>query len=147
MRKTDGFTLMELMVIVAVIAIAATVSVASYSRLVESTRLTTAANDLKGDLGLAKLTAVKNHMTVLAYFDDGTGQSGSYTLWGNAKGDTEILTRTMPGKVAIDGPAAPITFNTMGLCPLGGSVTVGVTDPVKQKTISVSVAGSITLSP
>jgi len=133
---------MELMVIVAVIAIVAAVSVAGYSRLVERTRLIAAANDIKGDLQLAKLTAVRRHIAVLAYFD---GDGGGYDL--RESGDSPFLTRELPQKVAIVTPPSPISFNTMGLSPSGGSVTVGIDGSSNNKIITVSVAGNITLAP
>ena len=91
MRRTDGFTLMELMVTVAIVAVLASLAVAGYSRLIEGSRLTTAANNIKGDLELARVTAVKRHVTVLAYFDDGAGNTDFY---GNIR-DLQVFKRAM----------------------------------------------------
>jgi prepilin-type N-terminal cleavage/methylation domain-containing protein len=141
MSKTDGFTLMELMVVVAVIAIVATVSVAGYSQLIEGTRLSASASDIKSDLELAKLTAIRQHTTVLAYFN-----GGSYTL--RANGESPFLTRTMPSKVVMSKPAdptEPISFNTLGLAENTGSVQLTTSDNAKYKRITVSAAGTVTM--
>ena len=145
MRRIDGFTLIELMVTVAIVAVLATLSVAGYSRLIESSRLTTAANDIKGDLQLAKLTAVRRHVSVLAYFDDGAGASGGYTLSVNTKDGEVILTRTMHTKVELTGVTNPIAFNTMGIATSPGRVQVKTVDNSKYKRITVSAAGNVKL--
>jgi prepilin-type N-terminal cleavage/methylation domain-containing protein len=144
MRQTDGFTLIELMVIVAIVGVLATLSVAGYSRLIEGARLSTAANDLKSDLQLAKLTAVRRHANVLAYFDDGAGDSGGYTLYVNTKAE-EILARTMHAKVELTGITTPIAFNSLGIASSTGQVEVKSIDNSKYKRITVSAAGNIKL--
>ncbi|BCS97140.1 hypothetical protein DSLASN_27720 [Desulfoluna limicola] len=143
MRRADGFTLIELMVTVAMVAVLATLAVSGYSRLIEGARLATAAGDLRADLELAKLTAIRRHVTVLAYFNGGAGKNGSYTLWVDTKDGEEILTRTMPEKVLLTTGTPPIGFNTMGIASATGQIEVHTTDNAKYKRISVSAAGNI----
>jgi type IV fimbrial biogenesis protein FimT len=145
MKRPDGFTLIELIVTVAMVAVLATLAVSGYSRLMDGTKLTTAAGDLKADLELAKLTAVRRQVTVLAYFDDGAGQNGSYTLSVNTKGGEKILTRTMPEKVMLTGVTTPIGFNTLGIASQTGQIEVKTSDNARYKRISVSAAGNIKL--
>lgn len=145
MRQKDGFTLLELMVTVAIVALLSAMAVVGYTFLIEGAKLTTAANDLKGDLELAKLTAVKRHVTVLAYFDDGVGQSGGYTLSVNTKGGEKILTRTMPEKVALTGVITPIGFSPLGIASATGQAMVKKTDNSQYKRVTVSAAGNVKL--
>lgn len=147
MKRENGFTLLELLVILAVVAILASLSFAGYTSLIEGARLSTAANDIKGDLQLARLTAVRRHVTILAYFNDGTGPGGSYFLCVTSRDGEKILTRAMPKQVSLTGVTTPIEFNTLGIASVPGSVKVSITDPAKEKTIAVSAAGNITLTP
>jgi type IV fimbrial biogenesis protein FimT len=63
-RQRRGFTLIELMVTVAVLAIVLTVAVPSFANLVNGNRLTAQANDLLAAVEYAKTEAVKNNATV-----------------------------------------------------------------------------------
>ena len=57
--NAKGFTLIELVVTVTVAGILAVIAVPAYKQFVESGRLTTATNDLVGDLSLARIESMK----------------------------------------------------------------------------------------
>lgn len=57
-RRLDGFTLLELMVTLAVAAILVTIAIPSYRGLVQRNTVTAAVNDLVGDLNYARSEAV-----------------------------------------------------------------------------------------
>ena len=57
-RPIRGFTLVELVVVMALLSILLTVGVASFARLMESSRLRTLTNDLIGDLHLTRSEAI-----------------------------------------------------------------------------------------
>ncbi len=63
-RTGKGFTLIELMVTLAVAAILLTVGVPSFRATVENNRLTTAANELVSALNLARSEAIKRGVRV-----------------------------------------------------------------------------------
>lgn len=58
-RAGGGFTLIELMVTLAIAAIVLTVGIPSFRDLIRNNRLTTAANELVGALNLARSEAIK----------------------------------------------------------------------------------------
>ncbi|BCX81034.1 type IV fimbrial biogenesis protein FimT [Methylomarinovum caldicuralii] len=62
--RATGFTLIELMVTVAMAAIVLTVGVPGFQALVKNNRLTAAANELVGTLSLARSEAVKRGIRV-----------------------------------------------------------------------------------
>lgn len=59
-----GFTLVELMVTVAVAAILLTIAVPSFNRIINANRLSTAANEMVGALNLARMEAIKRNGSV-----------------------------------------------------------------------------------
>ena len=64
MDQQGGFTLLELMVTVAMAAIVLTTGVPGFQTIVKNNRLTTATNGLVGALGLARSEAVKRGVRV-----------------------------------------------------------------------------------
>lgn len=64
-NASSGFTLIELMVTIAVLTIVITVAVPSFTSLVTSSRLNAQANQLLAAIEYAKTEAVKNNATVI----------------------------------------------------------------------------------
>ncbi len=65
MKMNNGFTLTELMVTLAIIAIVATVSGPSFSDMIKNNRLTTQANEFISDLNVTRSEAVKRGTSVI----------------------------------------------------------------------------------
>ncbi|WP_074467441.1 GspH/FimT family pseudopilin [Rheinheimera salexigens] len=70
-KKANGFTLIELMVTVAVVAITLTVAVPSFTGLINGNRLTGQANEIIAAFILARTEAIKqNQVVVLCHSSD-----------------------------------------------------------------------------
>lgn len=63
-KYSKGFTLIEMMVTVAIVGIFASIALPSFSNLIESNRINTATNELVSNLLLARSEALKRRNTV-----------------------------------------------------------------------------------
>jgi type IV fimbrial biogenesis protein FimT len=65
MRKTAGFTLIEMMVVVAIAAILASLAAPSFMQLIESNALSSDVNTLLADMRLARNEAIRRGSTIV----------------------------------------------------------------------------------
>lgn len=70
-KTCSGFTLLELMIVLAIIAVAATVGGLAAGSTMPDVRLNTAALGLKSEMNLARLRAVRENRSVLMVFHPG----------------------------------------------------------------------------
>ena len=64
-RSAEGFTLIEMMVVISIIAILLMIGVPSFNDFVADQRVRTAASDLYGDLAFARAEAIKDSKRVI----------------------------------------------------------------------------------
>ncbi|MGR6036066.1 MAG: pilus assembly FimT family protein [Candidatus Nitrosoglobus sp.] len=67
-QKNFGFTLIEMMVTVAVAAILLTVAIPSFTQMIDKKRLESAAENLYADLQFAQSEAIKRNKTIRVFF-------------------------------------------------------------------------------
>jgi type IV fimbrial biogenesis protein FimT len=63
-RPAEGFTIIELMVVIAIVAVFMVVAIPSYKSVTTQSRMAGEINDLASDIALARSAAVKQGMTV-----------------------------------------------------------------------------------
>lgn len=81
MKIHSGFTLIELMITVAVLVIVLTVAIPSFNSTIQNSRSTALANDLSGALNLARSEAVKRGAEVRVCPRNAAGTACSGTDW------------------------------------------------------------------
>jgi type IV fimbrial biogenesis protein FimT len=145
MKVSAGFTLVELMVVIVIVAILMSIGVPSYRYVTNSNRLSGEINGLLGDMQFARAEAMKEGQTVTVCSSaDGTTCSGS-TDW--TKGwivfsDPANLGAVDPGETILrvqkalytgdslvdnSGTLSAATFNRAGLLSLAGLGANGIT--------------------
>ncbi|WP_349984786.1 GspH/FimT family pseudopilin [Stenotrophomonas sp. WHRI 8082] len=126
LRRIKGFTLLELMVTVAVVAILAGIAFPSFESTIRSSRVAAAHNELIGLLNLARSEAIRSGRGGgVCASTDGATCSGSWgsgalayadTNGDGSKGASEVALRfvTSNDKLVVTGPDAGISFDGRG---------------------------------
>ncbi len=100
-RSHSGFTLLEVMVTVAIIGVLVGLAIGGIQNLLPKFRLNAAARQIRGDMQKCKMAAVRNNTDCLMVFTEGnsTGDAGSYEACFDANdndacdaGETIVLT-------------------------------------------------------
>ena len=148
-----GFTLVELMITVAVLAVIAAIAAPSMTGLLNSNRLNGQANEMVSGLQLARSEAIRRNAPVLvcASNDGATcANSGAWDRWivlgqANATDAAEVIRDTSAGSLTqISGPRTGIRFAPSGMLPAQAVVTVCIpTDnpSLNQRAVTVAVGG------
>lgn len=118
MESSRGFTLVELMIVIALIAIISGIAVPSYQAMMESNRQTSARNSLVGALQLARSEAVARRTAVSVTTVGAT--------WVVNDGTDDIRVIAIPDGVAADNVA--VTFEASGRPQATATIDVGGSD-------------------
>lgn len=148
MKVCRGFTLLELMVTIAVVAILATVGVPGFRDLIQNNRVTTQTNEIVNALAFARTEAIKRGRAVEVDIVDGNPGWSATVAFAETDGEVlRVFDRTRSG-ILIDGPVK-ITFAPTGSATAAGSVFLqpgpGCSGE-KRRQVQVGLSGQITTS-
>lgn len=146
MQKNNGFTLIELIVTIAVMAIIATLAAPSFGNLLLKQNLNRSTQDLVATLNAARSTAVleRREVTVDLSKTDQTADTAETRYWlpkGEAvlkSGSPTSITFQLSG--AVKDHAANIDTKPFVICDGNSEPT-----KVKSKAINVSLMGTINI--
>lgn len=105
-RRACGFTIIELMITVAVASILLAIAVPSFNQMIVSGRLTTQANEMVGAMSMARSEAIRRNASVTLCRADSDTTTNCVTATGNWQ---NWIIRTNGGTVVRRGPVN--TFN------------------------------------
>ena len=133
---TKGFSLLELMVVIAIIAISAALAIPNLFSDIPKYNLSTGARELLSAMQLARMTAIKENSNVVLSFNSGTCSLTIYVDDGEGGGTAEDKVRNgaerlvksyqMPSGIELLSPSfgQAVQFNNRGIPDLNGDATV-----------------------
>lgn len=155
-RKQPGFSLFELMVVIAIIGIMATIAIPNFVAWRNNSNLRGAAFNLKSDIETAKSRAVRGGGVVSVSFD-----SSKYEVFIDSDrdavkdgGEVSLFTRNLNGITmtpAFAGtPAKATGFDSRGqVLAIIGTPKIGMVElnnGAKKITVSVNMIGSVSIT-
>jgi type IV fimbrial biogenesis protein FimT len=172
-RRARGFTLIELVITVAILGVLALWAVPNLQQFIQNARMTSLANELVADIGVARQEALRRGVAVVicASADKQTCLTGSDKNWMDGwvirqdsaptpliKASTDLSIGSGTKKVKGDGPAQ-ITFSARGTASSEGATPAELTIALRdnrsgsgeksQRNVTVTLVGrpSITKVP
>ncbi|MFP5419491.1 MAG: GspH/FimT family pseudopilin [Gammaproteobacteria bacterium] len=144
-NRAAGFTLVEMLVTVVVLAILAMIALPNYQAWVESSRITAQANDFLTALHLARSESVKRNAPVSVVAKGGDWADG----WEVVDADANVLRDFPPlkGGSTLEGDDTTITFQPNGQI-VAGTMTFELrsasgNDPGRDIAIELSGRASV----
>jgi len=150
MRQAKGFTLLELMIVIAVLGILAAVAIPNFVSQMPKYRLNGAARQVMGDLMWARMQAVSLNRRVKVFF---LSNNHEYKICDDADnngtvadGEGDVQLKDIHNEyhdVTIGSNNDPI-FSPRGTAT--NLPTITLTNPSGSKTITISIAGRVSIS-
>ena len=153
----QGFTLVELIVIIAVLGLLTTIATLSFPKWQTNIRLKATARDVVSNFQFARVEAAKRNSEILVQVTVGGAGVGDCTVFidngqggGNLgdnipNGGEAIRVLDLPVKVSISSTTiSPYVFNTRGIPEDGG--TVQLTNGDRTYDVELKPAGAISLN-
>ncbi|MDH3883753.1 MAG: GspH/FimT family protein [Desulfobacterales bacterium] len=152
MKKSRGFSIIELLVVLAVIAVVSVIVTPNFISWRNNAKLRNAVDNLMGDLEMAKLSAVKENNFVAVLFNP-TGYKvfvDKANFWVQDTDERLLRVRKLPAGVTLDlghpdwGFTSNRTrFNSRGRAGTENGTAVIVNREGQQRDVIVSTLGRI----
>jgi len=137
MRKNSGFTITELMVTIAVVAILASLAIPNFIDWLPNYRLRSGAEEIQSTLQFARITAIKRNATATVAFDI-ANETYRASVGGQA-----IRGGRMPAGIDINSAfgGTSVQFDSRGIASAAGTAVVR-NNLGRSRTIRVYITGN-----
>jgi prepilin-type N-terminal cleavage/methylation domain-containing protein len=153
MRAQSGFTLLEVLVVISIMAILCTLASPNFLGWTSGERLKSAAGDIQAAVQLARLTAVKENAIVIIEFDPAAKSyimfvdNGSGANAGNGVKDLDEPTvrhGAFPGNIELETSFAgnKLSFDGRGFTNASGKGITVKDGSDRERVVEVTVTGS-----
>lgn len=140
-----GFTMIELMVVVSIVAVLAAVATPSFKDFILGQRVKSAAFDLASNLLLARSEAIKRNTDVtLAPVDTSAGWVGGWkATFSAASVTTTLVEQAAYPSLTLTGPSSPASVVYQGSSgrPSAGKATFSITGGSAARCVTVDIGG------
>lgn len=141
-RQCSGFTLVELMIVLALVGVVAVVAVPNFRQLVENNRVVAGTNSIVSALSYARLEALRHgRLVVVDARVAGAWEQGLTVTRG-----TEQLRVTEPLGNGISVTGERLEFRGNGLARAAGTYVVCADNNLPGREISVTLGGRVQTS-
>lgn len=167
MKKADGFTLIELMITVAIMAIVLTLGVPSFRDFIMNNRITTQANEFVASIQTARSLAIRhqrpaqicvsaNPAAATPACTASTDWTQGWFVWVDLDRDSAVdnnevmrVTQPLEGTTTFDSAARDsFTYDPRGLVDNGDTLDLCDDRPDETgRRITISAAGRVNIAP
>jgi len=154
MKRARGFSLIEVLIVIAIMALLSTIAIPSYISWMSDRRLKSAASEVQSVIQLAKMTAIKENVNVVVTFDPSTRSYTAFVDDGNGgggagnhirdTGERLIHAATLPIEIGLTTsfPGHQLLIDGRGFTNATGP-GVSLTHPTQgSRTVGVGITGS-----
>ena len=146
LNRTNGFTLIELMVVVGILTIAVALALPEFLRWHVQSQLRQATSEIATQLMLARMAAMNRNRSVDVTVQT-TGGAVRISAIAPASGAEVIKEKVFPTRVtSVVGSPVTVSFSSLGMRTTGGTgtQTIGVCDTYqRQYSVSIIPAGKV----
>ncbi|WP_260983964.1 GspH/FimT family pseudopilin [Pseudomonas oryzihabitans] len=147
MRTQYGFTLIETLVALAILAIVVSIAAPSFTRTLQSNRAAVMSNELLGAMQIARSEALKRRTDVTLcrrnVAGDACENGTDWTVgWLMIQGANVIRIWEPTTGITLNGPVNGVTYRSTGLTTLVAAQSFSIETPSCRRTVSVSLTGN-----